>query len=40
MIDWAAIDMKGRWKGTRSRRYSEEFKLQAAKLIVEGATLR
>jgi len=25
-------------KGTRQRRYSEEFKLQAAKLIVEGGT--
>ena len=25
-------------KGTRQKRYSEEFKLQAAKLIVEGGT--
>jgi len=25
-------------KGTRSKRYSEEFRLQAAKLIVEGGT--
>ena len=25
-------------KGTRQRRYSEEFRLQAAKLIVEGGT--